>query len=423
MMPSAATVPPLRSARTAPVRRSPAPASPPEDLLIIAAARASPGPEEAREIAALLEAGIDWPAFLEKAFRHGVAPLIYFRLSSLLPLSMPRDVLDRLRAHFDTNLRRNLFLSGELFRALSVLEARGVLAVPIRGAVLAASAYGSLALRQFTDLDLLVGKGDVLPAIEALAAIGFRPQLDLSGGALKRLLGSECELLFSARDGRVFLDLHWETAPRYFAFRQDPARLLSSLDPAPPAGCPSPSLAPEDTLLLLAAHGARHLWERLIWICDVARWIESRADLDWGRVFDDARALGGERILSVALRLASDLQGAEVPGEVSRRIEADRRTHTIAAWARERLFRRTGPPGARERVSFHLAVRERLRDRLRYFGRLSSARPPRRGRELPLLPAILRPLRFLSRAVVLAGKYLPGAWAFPRGISHERRRS
>ena len=380
-----------------------------EERLLLWAARLPLEGEGPGEPLDLLREALDWPAVLDMGFRHGVAPLLFFRLNSLCASEAPRDVLDRLRSHFDANLRRNLYLAGELYRLLAVLEDHGVMAVPFRGVALAARAYRSLALRQFTDLDLLVARIDVPQAADVLRLMGFHPSIDLSGKALQRLLGSESEILFAGRNDRVFVDLHWETSPRYFGFRQSPERLLARLDRDAPPGCPAPALSAEDTLLLLASHGTRHLWERLIWISDLGRWIESHPTLDWDRAMSEARALGGERLLAVALRLAVDLVGAGVPPEVQERIEMDRRAPALAGWVRERLFQRAGPPGPRERFAFHAAVRERGRDRLRYFLRLAAARPPRRGRELPRLPAVLAPFHFLGRAAALWWKYFPGS--------------
>jgi putative nucleotidyltransferase-like protein len=380
-----------------------------EERLLLWAARIPRDEEGSGEPEDLLWESLDWPALLDKAFRHGVAPLLFFRLNSLRSSPAPRDAMDRLRSHFDANLRRNLFLAGELYRTLEVLKDHGVMAVPFRGVALAARAYRSLALRQFTDLDLLVSKLDVPQAADVLRWLGFRPQIDLPGKTLQRLLESESEILFSGRNDRVFVDLHWETSPRYFGFRQSPQRLLARLDQAAPPGCPAPALSAEDTLLLLASHGTRHLWERLIWISDLGRWIESHPALEWDRVLSEARALGGRRLLAVALRLAADLGGADVPPEVQGRMAADLRVPALVDWIRERLFQRAGPPDPRERFAFHVAVRERGRDRLRYFLRLAAARPPRRGRQLPRLPAFLAPFHFMGRALALLWKYFPGS--------------
>ena len=49
------------------------------------------------------------------------------------------------------------------------------------------------------------------------------------------------------------------------------------------------TLAPEPLLLFLCSHGAKHMFERLGWICDVARFLIVTPDLDWPAILTAAR--------------------------------------------------------------------------------------------------------------------------------------
>ena len=69
---------------------------------------------------------------------------------------MPADAREELEGRAQANRLRDLELTGELARLLDRFRRDGIAAVPYKGPVLAAQAYGDVALREFVDLDILV---------------------------------------------------------------------------------------------------------------------------------------------------------------------------------------------------------------------------------------------------------------------------
>src|SRR5207244_11975507 len=86
---------------------------------------------------------------------------------------------------------------------------------------------------------------------------------------------------------------------------------LSIYLPAPPAPCTLSlhdalpislplggtlvrTLSAEHLLLVLCAHGAKHCWERLGWICDVAELLRGTPALDLSGMLAQARSLRSE---------------------------------------------------------------------------------------------------------------------------------
>ncbi len=107
---------------------------------------------------------------------------------------------------------------------------------------------------------------------------------------------------------------------------------------------------------MLCAHGAKHGWTRLVWICDVAAIVANHPDLDWAVVVDEARRLGIERMLRIGLPLARDLVGCGVPGAVWR-LPDDRTTTRLAHEVRDRLLaERDAGHSALKRSLLHLHV-------------------------------------------------------------------
>jgi hypothetical protein len=89
---------------------------------------------------------------------------LYQSLNTTCPEAVPKANLAQLRNYFHANAQRNLFLTQELLKLLTLFKTNGISAIPYKGPVLAVAVYGNLALRQFGDLDILVHKRDVLRA-------------------------------------------------------------------------------------------------------------------------------------------------------------------------------------------------------------------------------------------------------------------
>jgi hypothetical protein len=359
--------------------------------------------ETAMRIRVLLEHDIDWEYLLRTASENGIAPLLYRHLSAICPESVPKEALDHLRDDFNDNSRRNLFLTKELLNLLTLFETHQIPAIPFKGPVLAASVYGNLALREFSDLDLIIHQQHVAKARELLIAQGYRPQFDLNDSQEAAFIRSYSAQCFERDDGKVFVDLHWAMTPRDFGFPLEPESLWGELEPMSLSGKEVMTLHPENLLLILCVHGGKHGWERLGWICDIAELIRIRNAMDWRTVMNQARALKSERMLLLGLYLANDLLEAPLPEEIKARVYSDPAVRSLAAQVRERIFREVSH-GVLESWRFQVRIRDRWRDGCRScFGLVMTPT----GLELTLisLPAVLFPLYYVLRPMRLLVKH------------------
>ncbi len=371
--------------------------------------------ENAMRVRVLAQHDIDWEFLLRTASDNGIAPLLYRHLNATCPETVPKETLDRLRDDFNDNSRRNLFLTRELLDLLHLFETHQIPAVPFKGPVLAASVYKNLALREFSDLDLMIHKQHVAKARDLLISQGYRPQFDLNDSQEAAYVCWYPAHCFERDDGKVVVDLHWAITPRDFRFPLDPASFWGHLEPVSLSGKEVMTLNPENLLLILCVHGGKHGWERLGWICDIAELIHIRKEIDWRKVLDQAGKLKSERMLFLGLYLASDLLGALLPAEIRARVNSDLAVKSLAAQVSERLFREV-PTSVLEGWRFQVKMRDRLRDGCRYcFGLVMTPT----GLELTLvaLPAFLFPLYYVLRPMRLAVKYgariiKQGAWSW-----------
>lgn len=398
----------------------------PEQELLIRCARIDMGAHQEDDLRMLTRTTIDWEYLVRTALLHGMMPLLYWHLHRVCPETVPAAVLDDLRGRFQQNARRNLTLTAELRAALELLGDHQIVAIPYKGPMLASAVYGNLALRQFSDLDILVHKSDVLRAKDLLISRGYQPTLQLTRTQETAYLESNHEYVLWHERG-VLLEVHWAFGPRLFSFAFDPEEVWTRAERTSLAGATVLTLSPEDLLLILCMHHSKDAWIRLEWICGVAELIRRHDRMDWSRVIGRADRLGMRRMLLLGLNLAHDVLGAVLPDQLLHTVRADRSVRALAQQVQGRLFleRREdrGPfqlSGAR--IAFHLRVRERVRDKLRYALRLVLS-PSVGDRTSLALPSSVSFLYYPLRPVRLAGKWLVGHMArFATGPAEATKR-
>ena len=178
---------------------------------------------------------LDWAKVLELAEHHGVAPVMYRALNER-PSSAPAEVLEQLRSRYEYTARKNLRFTAELFRILDCLEAHAIPAIPLKGPVLAETVYGDLALRDFSDLDVLIHSQDVGRAKTALRSLDYSVPTPLSDAEERAYLAAGYEYTFDGPAGRNLLEVLWNILPRFYAVAFDVAELFSHSGSIPPAG-------------------------------------------------------------------------------------------------------------------------------------------------------------------------------------------
>ncbi len=276
----------------------------------------------------LLTAGIDWDALVTLAESHRVIPLLFEQCKNAPDGMIPPRIFADLHDRAQGTAADNLALVGELLKLLDAFAGAGIGVIPFKGPLLAWDAYGSFALREPGDLDLLVRRDDIVRARNLLVSMGLRPFFptatpaetayleSLSGPRQDRYVLAHCEHHLLRDDGEVNIDLHWNVIPHSMAVALDPEMLWRRTRTVKLAGMDVLTLGREELLLVLCLNGAKDAWGRLDRICDVARLTLSHPDLDFDLVRRIALGLGCTRILLVGLALAKELLSIELPGEL-----------------------------------------------------------------------------------------------------------
>ena len=343
----------------------------------------------------------DGGRLLVLAEEHGVIGQLAGCLRKLHEDSVPREIrqalADRQRAQIFFSLR----LTAELFGLIELSRSQGIEALVVKGPVLAVQAYGDPAMRSYGDLDMLVRQRNIRRATELMSAAGYVPAVSLSAIDAGRIPG---QYLFSKPDSKIIVELHNDHTLRYFPRRLPLEEFFARQIRVRVDGHDVSALSVEDELVLISIHGAKHFWERLMWIADVAALISRQTAINWERVADSAKAVGAERMLHTGLRLASDLLKTQLPGKVQAAVHAD----VIAAHLSKQCCKwlpaaGQAPPGLFERAVFRLRMRGDLISAPAYLLRLSLSPTEedwQTGGEIShsgFLDAVRRPFRLVRK--------------------------
>ncbi len=377
----------------------------PEHVVLIACSALPMLPDRVDEARRLLRTDIDWDYLIRTARDHSLMPLLYKQLDTHFADVVPSARLTNLKESFQQNSVKNLWLTSEVHRLLGIFKRHDILAVPYKGPILAQTAYRELAARYFGDLDILIRARDFDSARRILLAEKYRTEMSLTKAQWSAYVRYQCECVFSHAQHRVALDLHWGIWISHDILSLERARLWNRLRSIDLAGKSVETLSFEDMLLLLAIHGVSHRWRSLGLIIDVGQLLRLPDALDWDLIQREASRLGVERILWLALRLARDLTGADLPAEISTRVERDDVAKALALKVRRELFLSPSSVPVSQDLSFHLRARERARDRVRCLVAV-IATPTQEEISLVSLPHALFPFYRFVRIVRLCAKYV-----------------
>jgi hypothetical protein len=349
--------------------------------LLVACARARIHTDELDRVRELAQTeNLNWELLLKTAADHGVIPILNHSLQRACPDVIPPLIRDRLQRRVQGNAWNNLLMMRELMKLLASMEAQQIRVLPYKGPTLAMIAYGDLSMRQCGDLDILVPKRDIDRAKAILEAHSYRrdSNWDAASEAARVELAHEYDYVYVRKDPAVMVELHWQVMGKLFSFDPDPDDLWTRAAPQLIAGASVRMLEPEDLILILCAHGMKHFWSRLGWLCDIAEYIRNGPAVDWKKLLHRADELRAGGMTLLGLTLIHRVLGAAVPQEVLS--HAKRSTHNQAIELENHLFAEPEKPdmmprGGRSQLAggsmlqsliFHVRTRESWGDGLRY---------------------------------------------------------
>jgi len=344
---------------------------------------------------------LQWDALVELATEHGVIGIVATRLLALNDDAVPAVVREKLQTRLRAQHLFTLSMAAELFRLLEDFERAGIEALLVKGPLISVLAYGDPAIRSYVDLDLIVRDRDILAATRHMIAMGFAAKVPERAILAGKVPG---EYVFRRTDTQCVIELHTERTLRYYPRFMPIEDLYSRQARVPIDGHDVPVLSLEDELVSNCIHGAKHFWERLIWVADITAMGVRHPELDWRKARQAAQDVGAERMLRVGLQLGASVFGVQPPSEMAREIAQDtaaqRLCRQVLSWLPQAGL---APPTLRERAFFRIQMAGGGLAGLQYLFRLSLSPTEEdwvegAGERRPSLwDAVRRPLRLLRK--------------------------
>jgi len=372
----------------------------PEHKLILHCARTSLDGRSLEEMGRIDWATIDWYYLLHCALQQKVMPLLVSNLRRLYSKSIPANYQESMRALYASNAANNLRLTAYAVSLVRVFGNAKIPMLPYKGPALGYQAYGDIAYRQSTDLDILVSRADYERARHLLLERGLNLVADYHW---------ECTL----RDRRcgVNVDLHRSLTADQFPVRFDFQYAVQRQEAIPMAGGKIYAPAIEDTLSILSVQIAKDAWGhsykpmQLGKLCDLAELLRRHTAMDWEKVRRDTKRLGYRGMVGVAVQVAHRLLEAPLPPLDFRGLKA-KDSQILIADIESKLLELGGGSSRPhlDRAVFHSKIRELRYDRLHphYLDLRQRLRPNERDRAFVRLPETadslywaVRPIRLL----------------------------
>lgn len=312
----------------------------------------------------------DWPTLLELMEHHGMTAHVALRLKGLEDRIVPAEIKRKLAELHRVQLFSALRMTAELFHLVDRFASRGIGLLAIKGPALAVQAYDDPAMRQYGDLDFLVRQKEIHSATQLMIEDGFEAAIPLHAIAAGKIPG---QYFFSQPESNLIVELHNEQTLRYFPKKLPLEKYFQRQMKIKIDAREVPTLALEDTLVQICIHGAKHFWDRLMWIADVAALVSRHRAIDWRRLADSAEEVGAQRMVHTGLWLAHELLKTSLPEEIVQTIQNDKvtaqLTKQVTGWL---AITDEGSLNLRERAFFRMRMRgETLVSGAGYLLRLS----------------------------------------------------
>lgn len=249
---------------------------------------------------------------------HHLTSVVYltFKQSELLNDLSP-VLQEQLTTQHQRFLHQNLKLTTETIKLIKQFQQADIRVIPLKGTLLSQQLYGSFIHRDSSDIDLLVEPGAYDAATTILERLNYhREEYGQSWTPTQKQLyvQQRGEVTFLNPTNRITIDLHarWSSNKHLFTLSFDDAWQQATQLPIANDNA-IPVLGLPHQLLYLSVHGAKHRWERLSWLLDIAQLLQISDSLEIDSVQKTAQTLGIERPIQQALELIPKWLSYEPP--------------------------------------------------------------------------------------------------------------
>ena len=255
----------------------------------------------------------DWQTCWALAERHRVIPIIAESLKHQPTIPVPDSFQARLKQAIQQNVVQTLKNAAELVRLTQQFDEHKIPFVTFKGIALAHQMGLQFHQRHAGDIDLLLAdQNDILRADAFIMAAGYQrtnPSADILSNRRQRqhFIRHVKDFTYQHPDTGVRLELHYRLLPNTAMCEYPPGSIYQRRSTCLIGQTAVPCMNQTDHQLYLLLHGALSHWFRLKWLSDIPIISHQGQAYQQPEFWQQAQALGIERMMALGLNLAHQL--------------------------------------------------------------------------------------------------------------------
>jgi len=192
-------------------------------------------------------------------------------------------------------VKQNMLMTSELIKVTKLLKENGINAIAFKGPVLSQMAYGDITLRQYVDLDILVGLKDINKLGKLLSKENYKEFFDLEEYQKENLVNIVHDRSFLNKISNILIEAHWSLSSAEFFMDLEKLNYFDSQKYKLKSSEVN-ILSIEIHFIYLCIHGYKHMWERLEWLVDINLMILKEI-IDLKKVLSLAKKIDADRVV------------------------------------------------------------------------------------------------------------------------------
>lgn len=270
------------------------------------------------EIEKILDKELDWNFIVNTASSLELIPLLNHGLYPFYKTKIPPKVISFIKdkVRFVTGL--NLGYFKELKRFVGKLDKANIPVCLLKGASVAIPVYGSISLRSFGDIDLLIGKDDLEKAIELFredyTINFFLPNLDMCKKYHFHIS------LSRKKPPSYCFEIHWALFTPDSYLNLPPTVLWENIEVFLFEDSLFKTLSPENSFIHLIIHFTRNAFSSPRDLWDIY-WLINRKDVNFGLLVERVRKFGMERRLAASMLFIDSFFGTSYIKEMGLKVQ------------------------------------------------------------------------------------------------------
>ena len=248
------------------------------------------------------------------SLRHCILPLVYRTIKeiALQEEKIPSGFVSELKANYMSISPRNMLMSTELIRIIKLFRENNIKVLAFKGPILSQIAYGDITLRQYSDLDIFVEEAHKQKVVSLLLENGYVDTLDFTPEQKLPWYSNAKEINLYHPEKSIHIDLQWLFFDKDYPLHYDYSTIWENTSAIKLNNHSIPTFSPENLLIYLSVHGAKHLFERIGWIKDIDLFIRIQP-IDWQQIDRQMDQSDFKRMFLLGLSLSRQFFNTPIP--------------------------------------------------------------------------------------------------------------